>query len=113
MSEKKPSSHIKDYIRLRRCIMKRLYEIFQEYPYASIEMSQISEECQTHSKDLNWNMVYLEKCGYVELGKSIECPPYIASSATITAKGIDMVEDEIEFNKRFPDEDEEKPDVEV
>ncbi len=101
MVERKSSSKTQDPIRLRRCIMKRLYALFQDYPYAAIELSQISEECHTNVRELNWNMVYLEKCGYVELGKSIECPPYIASSVTITADGIDLVEDENGFNIRF------------
>jgi len=89
------------HIGLRRCILKRLYEIFKEYPYAVIEPRQIEEDCQTNSKELNWNLVYLEKCGYVELGQSIEAPPYIACSASITAEGIDLVEDEDEFYRRF------------
>ncbi|MFC1489541.1 hypothetical protein ACFL6B_06850 [Thermodesulfobacteriota bacterium] len=101
MDERKSSSKTQDRIRLRRCIMKRLYELFQDYPYAAIELSQITEECHTDVRELNWNMVYLEKCGYVELGKSIECPPYIASSVTITANGIDLVEDENRFYRRF------------
>ena len=90
-----------DHFRLRQCILKTLYEMFIEYPYATAELRYIEERCQTDSKELNWNMVYLEKCGYVELGKSIECPPYIASSATLTAKGIDLIEDETEFKRRF------------
>jgi hypothetical protein len=48
-------------------------------------------------------MVYLEKCGYVELGKSVEAPPYVASTATLTAAGIDLIEDGDEFDRRFPD----------
>ena len=87
--------------------MKRLYAIFQDYPYATIELGQIAEECHANSRELNWNIVYLEKCGYVELGKSIDSPPYIASSATITAKGIDLVEDEDGFNRRFADRQDE------
>ena len=101
MAERNYSRNTEDHVRLRRCIMKRLYALFQEYPYAAIELSLILEECQTNVRELNWNMVYLEKCGYVELGKSIECPPYIASSATITADGIDLVENENGFNRRF------------
>ena len=81
--------------------MQRLYALFQDYPYAAIELSRISEECRSNVRELNWNMVYLEKCGYVELGKSVECLPYIASSATITGSGIDLVEDEYGFNQRF------------
>jgi hypothetical protein len=65
-------------------------------------MGQLAEACDIDSQDLNWNMVYLEKCGYVELGKSIQTPPYIACSVTITAAGIDLVEDEAAFNLRFP-----------
>ena len=83
-----------------------LYETFKEYPYAAVELRQIAEECHTDSKALNWNIVYLEKCGYVELSKSFASPPYIASSASITAEGIDLVEHESEFNRRFPDEHE-------
>jgi hypothetical protein len=111
MSGETSSNNNKDYFRLRRCIMKRLYDIFQDYPYASIELSQIAEECNADSRALNWNIVYLEKCGYVELGKSIGSPPYIASSATITAKGIDLVENENRFNRRFAHGQDEPPDT--
>jgi len=75
-----------------------------------VELSQIKEECHTNTRDLNWNIVYLEKCGYIELSKSFSCPPFIASSAIITAKGIDIVEDENGFYKRFSAEYDEKPD---
>ena len=101
MSEKRESNNINRYIILRQCILKTLYEIFKEFPYAPVELAQIKEECHTNTKDLNWNIVYLEKCGYIELSKSFSCPPFIASSAVITAKGIDIVEDESEFYKRF------------
>jgi hypothetical protein len=90
-----------DHFKLRRCILEKLYEIFKEYPYATIELKQIEEACQTDAKALNWNLVYLEKCEYVELGKSIECPPYIASSAILTAKGIDLIEDQAAFKRLF------------
>jgi len=97
-----PSSNSKSYIKLRHCVLKMLYILFQEFPYASIELGQIAEECRTDAGELNWNIVYLEKCGYVELSRSSESPPYVASSVNITAKGIDLVEDESEFKRRFP-----------
>jgi hypothetical protein len=90
-----------DHFRLRRCILERLYELFKAHPYATVELKLIEEACQTDAKALNWNLVYLEKCGFVELGKSIECPPYIASSATLTAKGIDLIEDQTAFKQLF------------
>jgi len=94
---------IKEYLNLRRCILKTLYESFKAFPYADIELREIESHCQTDIQTLNWNMVYLEKCGFVELGKSIEAPPYIACSAMISARGIDLVENEVEFNHRFAD----------
>ncbi|MFC1828812.1 hypothetical protein ACFL0O_04285 [Thermodesulfobacteriota bacterium] len=110
MDEYTSSGCLGDHVRLRRCILYRLYEIFKDFPYASVELSQISEECHADPGELNWNIVYLEKCGYVELAKSYECPPFIAPSVTITASGIDIVEDEREFNSRFPDRHTEKTD---
>lgn len=88
--------------------MITLYETFRKYPYAPIEIKELAEKCQTDYKDLNWNIIYLEKCGYVELGKSFPSPPYIASSAGITSEGIDLVEDTEKFNARFVLKDDKK-----
>ncbi|KPJ75218.1 MAG: hypothetical protein AMJ54_15640 [Deltaproteobacteria bacterium SG8_13] len=88
---------------LRRCMLMHLYAIFKQYPYAAVELKQIEEDCRSSTTEVNWNMVYLEKCGYVELGKAVEAPPYIASTATLTAAGIDLIEDGEEFDRRFPD----------
>jgi len=89
-------------LQLRRCILETLYGLFRRYPYAVVELPQIEGDCRTNTAELNWNLVYLEKCGYVELGKSIQSPPYIASSVSLTAGGIELVEDAEEFNRRFP-----------
>ncbi len=88
--------------RLRRCILTTLYEIFKEVPYASVELGQILETCDTTAETLNWNIVYLEKKGYVELVKSYECSPYVACSASITGEGIDLAEDEASLDLVFP-----------
>ncbi|MBF0223935.1 MAG: hypothetical protein HQK76_00645 [Desulfobacterales bacterium] len=90
-----------EHIELRRTILKCLYETFKEYPYAAVELNYLEEKCNTDVKSLNWNIVYLEKCGYVELAKSVESYSYVALSATITAIGIDLIENEFEFNKKF------------
>lgn len=87
---------------LRRCIMLELYAFFQQYPYGLAELRFIDENCQSNPESLNWNMVYLEKCGYAELDKSMDCPPYISCTATITAKGIDLVENRDRFDVKFP-----------
>lgn len=83
--------------------MTALYEFFQEYPYATMELRQLSEDCGIGAKDLNWNMVYLEKCGFVELAKSYAEPPFVSPSAMITAPGIELVEDPYRFDRRFPE----------
>ena len=95
------SQEIRSCLKLRTGILKMLYEKFREFPYAQIELSEISEICQAGAKDLNWNIVYLEKCGYVELGRSTDSYPYVGCSAAITAGGIDLVENQAAFSKRF------------
>ena len=71
----------------------------------AVELREIEEGCDTDPKSLNWNLVYLEKCGYLELGRAYNCSPYIAPFASLTASGIDLVEDINAFNQRFPLED--------
>ena len=90
------------WVRLRRCIIELLYKHFMEFPYAPLDMGLIADHCNVEAKLMNWNIVYLEKCGYVELGKSIEAPPYVACSASLTALGIDLIEDIEKFEDRFP-----------
>ena len=109
MSEVETLQHDNSFFRIRRDILKMLYTFFKEYPYAQIELKDIEKECRTNTKDLNWNIVYLEKCGYIELGKSTESFPYVACSASITAAGVDLAEDKKAFNKRFPVEDDHRP----
>jgi hypothetical protein len=90
-----------DHFGLRRCILKTLYEFFMAYPFGLSELRTIDKTCQSNPESLNWNIVYLEKCGYVELDKSMDCPPYVSCTATITAKGIDLVENIQKFDNKF------------
>jgi hypothetical protein len=66
--------------------------MFREYPLAEVEMSQLETSCRTTIKTLNWNLVYLEKKGFVSLSASVECHPYAACTVSITGSGIDLVE---------------------
>lgn len=102
MSSERLNENANSHFRLRSCILKTLYELFRKYPYAQTEPGQIMELCRTDAKELNWNLVYLEKCGYLELGRSFESPPFIACSVALTAQGIDLVENEDEYSLRFP-----------
>ena len=91
-----------NHLVLRHRILEVLYDFFKEFPYAMVDIGDISEKCQTAPKELNWNLVYLEKCGFLELSKSTDSLPFIACSAVISASGIDLVENKEEFNHRFP-----------
>jgi len=102
MPAKKKKEDSQDHFRLRSCILQTLYEMFKEYPYAQIEPGQIMEVCGTDARELNWNLVYLEKSGLVELGRSHDSPPFIACSVALTAQGIDLIENEDAFKSRFP-----------
>jgi hypothetical protein len=102
MKTENPDKGFDSHILLRRCIVQKLYELFKEHPYAVVELRQLEENCGAVPKELNWNMVYLEKRGYVELGKSVESPPYVASTVSLTAAGIELAEDPLEFDRRFP-----------
>lgn len=102
MPDKNETADRKGHFQLRSCILLTLYEMFKEYPYAQVEPVQIMEVCRTDAKELNWNLVYLEKCGYLELGRSFESPPFVACSVGLTAQGIDLIENEGEFGLRFP-----------
>ena len=92
-----------NHFALRRCILKTLYDFFRAYPFGLAELRTIDETCQSDPEWLNWNIVYLEKCGYVELDKSMDCPPYVSCTAGITARGIDLVENFQKFDKKFPE----------
>jgi hypothetical protein len=93
---------IQSHFKLRRCILETLYLFFQEYPYGLAELHHFQKQCLCSPEQLNWNIVYLEKCGFVELDKSMDCPPYVSCTATITAKGIDLVENPTQFDQQFP-----------
>ncbi len=81
--------------------MNRLYDWFKQYPLASIELRQLSDACDTDAGQLNWNLAYLHKKGWIELDLSIDCPPFISCTAQISAEGIDLIEDAAEFEARF------------
>ena len=103
MSSERVNESANSHFRLRSCILKSLYEMFKEYPYAPVEPVRVMELCRTDAKELNWNLVYLEKCGYLELGRSYDSPPFIACSVALTALGIDIIENEEAFRSRFAD----------
>lgn len=67
-----------------------------------MELSQLETSCQTTIKALNWNLVYLEKKGFVSLSPTVDCLPYAACTASITGSGIDLVENTEALSRQFP-----------
>lgn len=86
---------------LRYNILMSLYAAFKTHPGAAADIRDLEEWCCVTPDELNWNLAYLEKCGYVELGTSEGFPPYIASMVALTAAGIDLAEDTDACKKRF------------
>lgn len=85
---------------LRRNILTMLYERFCEHPYHVVTPKEFVETLKIDQHELNYNIVYLEEKGLVELYKPLEGAIFVASR--ITSRGIDLVEDELEFRSRFP-----------
>ena len=78
-----------------------VYEQFKEHPYHRITPREFREELNINQKELNYNIIYLEEKGYLELQKPLEGSLFVG--ARITHKGIDLVEDEYQFDIIFPD----------
>ncbi|MGQ9464171.1 MAG: hypothetical protein ACUVQ3_02385 [bacterium] len=89
-------------IEIRRRILEMLYEQFKEHPYYRITPKEFKDALNIDLKTLNFNIVYLEEKGYVELQKPLEGSLFVG--ARITSKGVDLVEDEYQFAITFPGE---------
>lgn len=87
---------------IRRKILEILYERFKEHPYNRATPNEFKEMINIGLKDLHFNMIYLEEKGYVELQKPLEGSVFVG--ARLTAKGIDLVEDEYQMAVFFPEQ---------
>lgn len=87
-------------IEIRRRILEMLYEQFKEHPYYRITPKEFKELLNIDLKTLNFNIVYLEEKGYIELQKPLEGSLFVG--ARITSKGVDLVEDDYQLDITFP-----------
>ncbi|MDH4210202.1 MAG: transcriptional regulator [candidate division WOR-3 bacterium] len=85
---------------IRRKILQILYESFTEHPYNRVTPKEFKDTLNISLKELHFNIIYLEEKGYVELSKPLEGSVFVG--ARITPRGVDLVEDECEFNVHFP-----------
>lgn len=77
-----------------------LYERFTEHPYHRITPKEFIEILDVTQKNLDFNIVYLEEKGFLELQKPLEGSIFVG--ARITSNGIDLVEDKKKFSALFP-----------
>jgi hypothetical protein len=87
---------------LRRKILEMLYKRFTEHPYHRITPQEFIEKLAVTQKELDFNIVYLEEKGFVELQKPLEGSIFVG--ARITPKGIDLVEDDKKLSELFPED---------
>jgi hypothetical protein len=88
---------------IRRIILQLLYETFKDHPYGRITPKELQENLNIGLKELQFNAIYLEEKGLIELQKPLEGNLFVG--ARITPKGIDVVEDEYQLNILFPASD--------
>ncbi len=87
-------------IEIRRKILEMAYERFKDHPYYRITPKEFREMLNIDLRTLNFNIVYLEEKGYIELQKPLEGSLFVG--ARITSKGVDLVEDAYQFDITFP-----------
>lgn len=92
---------INSSLQLRSAILTHLYTWFQEVPLAPVELGRLAESCAVPARELNWNLVYMEKKGWVTLSHDSGCPPFVACSVELTAAGIDLLEDPAALRRQF------------
>ncbi|NOR17419.1 hypothetical protein GQ543_06910 [candidate division WOR-3 bacterium] len=93
-------------IEIRRKILKMAYERFKEHPYHRITPKELENALNIGFKELNYNIIYLEEKGFIELQKPLEGNIFVG--LRITSKGIDLVEDKCQFSIMFPEKNTEK-----
>ena len=77
-----------------------LYDRLKEHPYNRITSKEFKETLNISLKDLQFNVIYLEEKGLLELQKPLEGSLFVG--ARITPKGIDLIEDEFQMTISFP-----------
>ena len=82
---------------IRRKIIEELYKSNEEKPGVTTPHGILRNKLGIEDNELDRNINYLKEKGYIEL---ITAMNYYA--AKITHKGIDLLEDDNEFNTKFP-----------
>lgn len=93
-------------VKIRRQILEMAYDRFKEHPYYRITPKELENALNIGFKKLNYNIIYLEEKGLIELQKPLEGSIFVG--VRISSKGIDLIEDECKFGIMFPVKNAEK-----
>lgn len=93
---------MRDFKSVRRRLLQVLYARYVERPLEMTSPREFEESSDFTPDELAFNMHYLHDSGLVELMMGYH--PRLFNAARITAKGIDLVENRFEFDRRFPPE---------
>ena len=88
------------YRHIRRALLKALYQQYREDPLEMVEPERLLPTVAGDRRDLMFNMHYLADRGLVEM--MLGYRPPLFSGARITANGIDLVENRIVFDAKYP-----------
>ncbi len=87
-----------DNNQIRRKILKSLYEVERNTPGMDIYSPEIKQKLGIDDTKLNFNINYLENEGYIDVSRYADGE----FDAKIKSSGINLVEDNLRFNKLFP-----------
>jgi hypothetical protein len=85
---------------VRRRIIEMVFKRFKEHPYYRITPAEFKDVLGITLTQLYYNIAYLAEKGFLDLQTPLEGSFFVG--ARITAKGIDLVEDELQFDILFP-----------
>jgi len=85
---------------IRRKILEILYQRYKDHPYGRMTPKELRESLSITLKELQFNAIYLEEKGLIELQKPLEGSLFVGARAT--PKGIDLVEDDYQLDVFFP-----------
>jgi len=85
---------------IRRKILIALYEVYQSHPQAMLSPKEVMKAAGITHDELARNIFYLEEHELVECLKRFGTTPF--GAAKLTAKGVDIVEDENKLNELVP-----------
>jgi DNA-binding MarR family transcriptional regulator len=85
---------------VRRKLLLALYKVYQTHPHTMLSPKEVMEASGVAHDDLLRNIFYLEEHGYVECLKGFGT--VLFGAARLTARGVDIVEDEHTLNELFP-----------